>query len=170
MPSQLGFGTRWTCPSSGARSSTPSLAVSSPRRPACGSARGGRDDAAGESGDTARRSVWIVVPIRCADRACLDRIEAQVERFAPGFRDRILARATHGPAQMEDYDANYVGGDINGGIQDARQLIFRPWPSLDPCRVGEGIYLCSPSTPPGGGVHGMSGMLAARSALRHELG
>ena len=99
-----------------------------------------------------------------------ERIEAQVERFAPGFRDLILARATHGPAQMEAYDANYVGGDINGGIQDIRQLIFRPWPSLDPYRVGEGLYLCSSSTPPGGGVHGMSGMLAARSALRHELG
>jgi len=97
------------------------------------------------------------------------RIEVQVERFAPGFRDRILARATHGPAQMEAYDANYVGGDINGGIQDIRQLIFRPWPTLDPYRVGQGVYLCSSSTPPGGGVHGMSGMLAARSALRHEL-
>jgi phytoene dehydrogenase-like protein len=97
------------------------------------------------------------------------RIEAQVERFAPGFRDRILARATHGPAAIEAYDANYVGGDINGGIQDIRQLIFRPWPSLDPYRVGAGLYLCSSSTPPGGGVHGMSGMLAAQSALRHEL-
>ena len=98
-----------------------------------------------------------------------DRIEAQVERFAPGFRDLILARAAHSPAQMETYDANYIGGDINGGIQDIRQLIFRPWPSLDPYRVGEGLYLCSSSTPPGGGVHGMSGMLAARSALRHDL-
>jgi phytoene dehydrogenase-like protein len=98
-----------------------------------------------------------------------DRIEAQVERFAPGFRDRILARATHAPAAMEAYDENYVGGDINGGIQDIRQLIFRPWPALDPYRVGEGLYLCSSSTPPGGGVHGMSGLLAARSALRHEL-
>ncbi len=97
------------------------------------------------------------------------RIEAQVERFAPGFGDRILARHTHGPAEMEAYDANYVGGDINGGIQDIRQLIFRPWPTLDPYRVGAGLYLCSSSTPPGGGVHGMSGMLAARSALRHEL-
>jgi phytoene dehydrogenase-like protein len=97
------------------------------------------------------------------------RIEAQVERFAPGFRDRILARAVHGPAAMEAHDANYIGGDINGGIQDIRQLIFRPWPSLDPYRVGDGLYLCSSSTPPGGGVHGMSGMLAARSALRHEL-
>jgi phytoene dehydrogenase-like protein len=97
------------------------------------------------------------------------RIEAQVERFAPGFRDRILARATHGPAAMEAYDANYVGGDINGGVQDIRQLVFRPWPALDPYRMGDGIYLCSASTPPGGGVHGMSGMLAARSALRHDL-
>jgi phytoene dehydrogenase-like protein len=98
-----------------------------------------------------------------------DRIEAQVERFAPGFRDRILARSTHSPAQMEAYDENYVGGDINGGIQDIRQLLFRPWPAVDPYRVGEGIYLCSSSTPPGGGVHGMCGMHAARSALRHEL-
>ncbi len=98
-----------------------------------------------------------------------DRIEAQVERFAPGFRDRILARATRGPAAMEAYDANYVGGDINGGIQDIRQLVFRPWPSIDPYHVGDGLYLCSSSTPPGGGVHGMSGMLAARSALRRDL-
>ncbi len=98
-----------------------------------------------------------------------DRIEAQVERFAPGFRDRILARSTRGPAAMEAYDANYVGGDINGGVQDIRQLIFRPWPSRDPYHVGRGLYLCSSSTPPGGGVHGMCGMLAARSALRHDL-
>jgi len=98
-----------------------------------------------------------------------DRIEAQVERFAPGFRDRILARAVHGPAAVEAHDANYIGGDINGGIQDIRQLIFRPWPSLDPYHVGEGLYLCSSSTPPGGGVHGMSGMLAAKSALRRDL-
>ena len=98
-----------------------------------------------------------------------DRIEAQVERFAPGFRDRILARSTLGPAAMEAYDANYVGGDINGGIQDIRQLVFRPWPARDPYHVGDGLYLCSSSTPPGGGVHGMSGLNAARSALRHEL-
>jgi len=98
-----------------------------------------------------------------------DRIEAQVERFAPGFRDRILARATQGTAAMEAYDENYIGGDINGGIQDIRQLIFRPWPSIDPYHVGAGLYLCSSSTPPGGGVHGMSGMLAAESALRRDL-
>lgn len=97
------------------------------------------------------------------------RIEAQVERFAPGFRDLILARAVNGPAAMEAHDANYIGGDINGGIQDIRQLIFRPWPSLDPYHVGDCLYLCSSSTPPGGGVHGMSGLLAARSALRRDL-
>ena len=118
----------------------------------------------------ARRPPGRTATCRRARRVDMtERIEAQVERFAPGFRDRILARATHGPAWMEAYDANYVGGDINGGIQDIRQLIFRPWPSLDPYRVGDGLYLCSSSTPPGGGVHGMSGMLAARSALRHDL-
>ncbi len=67
-----------------------------------------------------------------------DRIEAQVERFAPGFRDRILARAAHGPAALEAHDANNVGGDINGGLEDIRQLIFRPWPAIDPYRVGDG--------------------------------
>jgi phytoene dehydrogenase-like protein len=94
-------------------------------------------------------------------------IEAQLERFAPGFRDRILARATKNSAELEAYDANYVGGDINGGIQDWRQLIFRPAVRWDPYRVPvEGWYLCSSSTPPGGGVHGMCGSLAASSALR----
>ena len=69
------------------------------------------------------------------------------------------------PAAVEAHDTNYVGGDINGGIQDIRQLIFRPWPTLDPYRVAPGLYLCSSSTPPGGGVHGMCGWFAARSAL-----
>ena len=98
-----------------------------------------------------------------------ERIEAQVERFAPGFRDLVLARATHSPAQMEAHDANYIGGDINAGISDIRQVFIRPVPSLDPYHAGPGLYLCSSSTPPGGGVHGMSGYLAARSALRHDL-
>jgi phytoene dehydrogenase-like protein len=98
-----------------------------------------------------------------------ERIEAQVERFAPGFRDRVLARTTHSPAQIEAHDTNYIGGDINAGISDIRQLLIRPVPSLDPYRAGPGLYLCSSSTPPGGGVHGMSGYHAARSALRHEL-
>jgi phytoene dehydrogenase-like protein len=99
------------------------------------------------------------------------RIEAQLERFAPGFHDRILARATRGPAQLEADNPNYVGGDINAGIEDIRQLVFRPGPLLDPYWTGApGLYLCSSSTPPGGGVHGMSGYLAARSALRREFG
>jgi phytoene dehydrogenase-like protein len=97
------------------------------------------------------------------------RIEAQVERFAPGFRDRILARSTHSPARMEAHDANYVGGDINAGVADIRQLLFRPVPALDPYHAGPGLYLASSSAPPGGGVHGMGGYLAARSALRRDL-
>jgi phytoene dehydrogenase-like protein len=98
------------------------------------------------------------------------RIEDQVERYAPGFRDLIIARSVRDPAALESYDENYVGGDINGGLQDWRQLIFRPIPRLDPYATGaRGIYLCSSSTPPGGGVHGMSGHLAARSALRREF-
>ena len=97
------------------------------------------------------------------------RIEDQVERFAPGFRDRILGRATHGPAELEANNANYIGGDINAGVEDIRQLVFRPGQFVDPYWTGApGLYLCSSSTPPGGGVHGMSGYLAARSALRRE--
>ena len=96
-------------------------------------------------------------------------LETLVDRYAPGFRDRILARHTHGPAAMQAHDANYVGGDINAGISDIRQLLARPTWSLDPYHAGAGLYLCSSSTPPGGGVHGMSGHLAARSALRRDL-
>ena len=97
-------------------------------------------------------------------------IERQIERFAPGFGDRILARSSMTAAAMGEYDENYVGGDINGGIQDLRQLIFRPVVRLDPYATpARDTYLCSSSTPPGGGVHGMSGHLAARSALRRVL-
>jgi phytoene dehydrogenase-like protein len=117
-----------------------------------------------------RATAWAYCHVPAgSDVDMTDRIEAQVDRFAPGFRDRILARGVHKAGVMEAYDANYVGGDINGGIQDIRQSIFRPWPSLDPYHVGRGLYLCSSSTPPGGGVHGMSGMLAARSALGRDL-
>jgi phytoene dehydrogenase-like protein len=94
-------------------------------------------------------------------------IEAQVERFAPGFRDLVLARSTKDAPTMEAYDANYIGGDINGGVQDIRQLLFRPVVRWNPYTTPDrGLFLCSSSTPPGGGVHGMSGMLAAREALR----
>lgn len=99
-----------------------------------------------------------------------DRIEAQIERFAPGFGDLILARFTRNAPGFEAYDENYVGGDINVGVQDWRQLIFRPVPALDPYATSaKGIYLCSSATPPGGGVHGMCGYHAARSALRREF-
>jgi len=96
-----------------------------------------------------------------------DRIIDQIERFAPGLRDRILARHTMGPAQLEAYNANYVGGDINGGRQDLLQLFTRPTLRIDPYSTPDpGIFLCSSSTPPGGGVHGMCGHLAAKSVLK----
>ena len=98
-----------------------------------------------------------------------DRIEAELERIAPGFRDVVLARSIHTAADVERHDLNYVGGDINSGIADIRQLVFRPTRALDPYHAGERVYLCSASTPPGGGVHGMGGYLAARSALRRDL-
>lgn len=97
-------------------------------------------------------------------------IEQQVERFAPGFRGRILARATRHAAAMETYNPNYVGGDINGGVQDLLQHFTRPSLSLTPYRTpARGIYLCSSSTPPGGGVHGMCGHYAGQTVLR-DLG
>ena len=96
-----------------------------------------------------------------------EQIEAQVERFAPGFRDRILARHTMGPAELEAHNRNLVGGDLNGGTMDLGQLLFRPVRRLVPYRTSlPGVYLCSASTPPGGGVHGMCGYSAARVALR----
>jgi len=95
-----------------------------------------------------------------------DRILSQIERFAPGLRDRVLAVATHGPATLERQNANYIGGDIGGGANVVDQMIGRPAWRLDPYATpARGIYLCSSSTPPGGGVHGMCGYLAARSAL-----
>lgn len=97
-----------------------------------------------------------------------ERIERQIERFAPGFRDRILARHTMTTAEMEAHNPNYVGGDITGGAGSLRQTLFRPFLEWDPYRTGvPNLYLCSASTPPGGGVHGMCGMGAAKSALAH---
>lgn len=95
-----------------------------------------------------------------------ERIERQVERFAPGFRDRILARSVLAPAELERRNANLVGGDINGGIMDLRQIFARPVARRSPYRTPlRGVYICSASTPPGGGVHGMGGYHAARAAL-----
>ena len=98
------------------------------------------------------------------------RIEAQLERFAPGFRSSVLARHTMSPAEMEAYNANYVGGDIAGGVQSFRRLFVRPlgrWRAYStPAR---NLYICSSSMPPGGGVHGMCGHLAAKLAIKEAL-
>jgi phytoene dehydrogenase-like protein len=95
-------------------------------------------------------------------------IESHIERFAPGFRDLVLARRSMTARQLESYDANYVGGDIAGGMSDLRQLFFRPMAKLDPYATSApDIFLCSSSTPPGAGVHGMCGYWAARSVLRN---
>jgi phytoene dehydrogenase-like protein len=99
-----------------------------------------------------------------------DRIERQVERFAPGFKDTLLARHVMGPAAMERHNANLVGGDITGGANMLSQLFTRPAPRVNPYKTPvKGLYLCSASTPPGAGVHGMSGYHAAKTALREVL-
>jgi phytoene dehydrogenase-like protein len=99
-------------------------------------------------------------------RDLTEAIEAQVERFAPGFRDLILERSVLDPTALEEHNRNLVGGDLAGGANTLRQVLFRPRPSLVPYKTPrEGLYLCSSSTPPGGGVHGMCGYLAARVAL-----
>jgi phytoene dehydrogenase-like protein len=93
-------------------------------------------------------------------------IENQVERFAPGFRDTILAKSTMNTLEVERYNPNYIGGDINGGIIDLGQLYTRPALRISPYRTSaKGLYICSSSTPPGGGVHGMCGYYAAKQAL-----
>ena len=97
-------------------------------------------------------------------------IEAQIERFAPGFADLVLARAARGPAQLEADNPNYVGGDINAGAATLRQTLARPVVRLNPYATpNRAVFVCSASTPPGGGVHGMCGYHAARAALRTVL-
>jgi phytoene dehydrogenase-like protein len=94
-------------------------------------------------------------------------IEAQIERFAPGFGERVLAKRVSGPAELEGQNANLVGGDVAGGSMDLRQLLARPMVRLNPYSTpARGLYICSSSTPPGGSVHGLCGYLAARAALR----
>jgi phytoene dehydrogenase-like protein len=96
-----------------------------------------------------------------------ERIENQIERFAGGFRDLVLARTVTTSSDFEHMNANIVGGDINGGAANLRQLIARPTLRLVPYSTPmPNLYLCSASTPPGGGVHGMCGHLAARAALK----
>jgi phytoene dehydrogenase-like protein len=117
-----------------------------------------------------KHTVWAYCHVpNGSDFDMTERIERQIERFAPGFRDRILARSVMNPAAMEAHNANYIGGDINGGVQDFFQLYTRPTWSLNPYKTAaQGIYICSSSTPPGGGVHGLCGYFAAQAALRDD--
>lgn len=114
-----------------------------------------------------RHIAWAYCHVPHGDTAGMtERIEAQVERFAPGFRDLIMARHAASPAALERHNPNLVGGDISAGVMDLRQLFFRPVARPNPYRTPlPGIYLCSASTPPGGAVHGMCGYYAARTAL-----
>jgi phytoene dehydrogenase-like protein len=96
---------------------------------------------------------------------------AQIERFAPGFRERILSVAVRTVAETEAHNANYVGGDISTGANSGLQLVFRPRVAADPYATGiPGVFLCSAATPPGGGIHGMAGFHAAERALKHLHG
>jgi phytoene dehydrogenase-like protein len=120
---------------------------------------------------TGKHTVWAYCHLPNGSvRDMSGRIERQIERFAPGFGDLVVARSVLPPRELERRNENLVGGDINGGAADLRQLIFRPVPSLSPYTTPlASVYLCSSSTPPGGGVHGMCGYLAARAALRDAL-
>jgi phytoene dehydrogenase-like protein len=112
-----------------------------------------------------KHTAWTYCHVPNGSKAdMLEKIEAQIERFAPGFRDCILARRVFSPAELESMDANLVGGDIVGGVLDLRQFLFRPsWRHYR--TSARDVYICSSSTPPGGGVHGMCGYHAARAAL-----
>ena len=115
-----------------------------------------------------RHTLWAYchVPAGCAVDMS-DRIEAQFDRFAPGWRDMVAARVVTDPAALEAYNANYVGGAIDGGASELHQVLLRPDKSRDPYRIGRtNLWLCSSSTPPGAGVHGLCGRNAARSVLR----
>lgn len=123
------------------------------------------DDTRAPSG---RHTAWVYCHVPSGSTFDMTaRIEAQIERFAPGFRDTILARHVANPVDLERYNANYIGGDINGGLQDIWQLFTRPTLRLVPYTTpAKDIYICSSSTPPGGGVHGLCGYFAAQAVLR----
>jgi len=118
-----------------------------------------------------RHIAWAYCHVPNGSRQDLSQqIELEIERFAPGFRERILARSTRDTAAVEAHNPNYVGGDINGGAATLAQLFTRPVPAFDPYATpNPRIFLCSSSTPPGGGVHGMCGYWAAQSALRRAF-
>lgn len=106
-----------------------------------------------------------------SEKDCSKEIINQIERYAPGFKDIIISKSTMTATQFEEYNPNYIGGDINGGAQFFRQLFARPVLKWDPYKLpAKGLYICSSSTPPGGGVHGMCGYHAAKSVLKNEFG
>jgi phytoene dehydrogenase-like protein len=113
--------------------------------------------------------VWTYAHVPSGYRAdATEAILGQIERFAPGFRERIVATSVRSPADLAAYNSNYVGGDIITGANTPAQILFRPRFALDPYTTGiPGVYICSAATPPGAGAHGMGGYNAARSALRH---
>jgi phytoene dehydrogenase-like protein len=117
-----------------------------------------------------RHTVWAYCHV--PHGSTLDRtaaIESQIERYAPGFNETILARHAMTTHDFQQYNPNYIGGDINGGVQDLGQLFTRPVIRPNPYSTPlKGVYLCSSATPPGGGVHGMCGYFAAKSALENE--
>jgi phytoene dehydrogenase-like protein len=119
-----------------------------------------------------RHTLWAYCHVPAGSG--VDRSEAiarQIDRFAPGWRDLILASAVRTATDEEAHNPNYVGGDIGAGVQDLRQTLARPAARWNPYRTGiPGVYLCSSSTPPGPGVHGRCGELAAHSALRDVFG
>jgi phytoene dehydrogenase-like protein len=125
----------------------------------------------GSRAPAGQHAVWAYTHV--PRDSTLDQTEAitrQIERFAPGFRDLVLASSSRTARDMENYNPNYIGGDIAAGAANFAQLVARPIVSRDPWRTpARGVYLCSSSTPPGPGVHGLSGWLAAKSALEHEF-
>lgn len=119
-----------------------------------------------------RHILWTYCHVpRGSTRNMAEAVTAQIERFAPGFRDVVVQSHTTTANELEVYNANYVGGDFSSGAVNLRQIVARPVPSLQPWATPiKGVYLCSQSTPPGPGVHGMAGLNAARLALRREFG
>lgn len=119
-----------------------------------------------------RHTLWTYCHVPSGStRDMAEAVTAQIERFAPGFRDVVLRSHTTTASELEAYNANYVGGDFSSGAVNLRQIVARPVPSLQPWRTPvKGVYLCSQSTPPGPGVHGMAGLNAAKLALKREFG
>jgi phytoene dehydrogenase-like protein len=119
-----------------------------------------------------KQTAWAYCHVpKGSEKNMTDAIEQQIERFAPGFSDCILARHEMNTLDMQDYNSNYIGGDINGGAAIATQIFTRPVLRLSPYRTSaKGVYICSSSTPPGGGVHGLCGYYAARRVVKDVYG